>query len=716
MAQAPTILFRIKLPFEGTPPAGTSATVYAFAPNGTLLATARVDGGQASIALPEASVGTARLVVGPTPRGDTKPFSADYLERLHPYKPVLKLDTAHTSIEAKPIPEALWKFWLWCLCRIRGHVVKSVNGVDYPVCNARVRICEIEPFWLILKRLPDPDVLSLRDEVLKAVASPTIPLPPPRPEVVTPPLPPRVRALAVPEAAPEPSNVPSVLPAPALVALRSDSALAVREALTANIAIFRPWFCFWPKWWWLFHRCEDIGTVTTDSHGQFDASHWELCGEEIDLYFWVEFELGGVWTTVYHPPVPCNIHWNYPCGSDVTIRITDPRVPACGSDPDLPGKEVILFSFGNRYSPHQIQGAAAGASEGVTTDGRPFGGSVEPNVAFGRSALLAAGINHYRWSYRRLTAGDGSTAAVGTWTHINTPVYRHYEIHDPNPPHSPSFPTDLLGPDPAYPGMDLFRIQPLIGPGEGYVIADARADTASAFFLTDQLMPDALNAAGKYELKLELFRDSTRVNLDDEGIALYLANIDAPFGSQTVTTVSATDAQFGTDEHVVREAGKIVALRAVLHVDNNVCHGNINDVQVAGGTLGPCGFYTLPSQTAAVTVSFTASHPFNFATFDFDMARGSSGIINALSADALVNAPSANSYTRSGTTFSRTFVAHDLLNMVDSGPQPGCDRGAFAEYLYVHALATDGWYILTYLDGPRGGPSEIGLKAFALAP
>lgn len=712
MAQAPLITFTIKLAFEGAPPAGTSATLYAFAPNGTPLGTARVEGGQASISLPEASVATARLLVGPTPQADVRHFTADYLERLHPYKPVLRLNPAQTSIEVKPIPEALWRFWLWCLCRIRGHVVKSINGVDYPVCNARVRICEIEPFWLILRRLPDADVLSLRDEVLKAVASPTLPLPPPQLEVTTPPLPPRLtplRAQTVPP--PEPANVASMLPAPALVALRSDSANAVRNALTANIAVFRPWFCFWPRWWWLFHRCEDIGTVTTDSHGRFDASHWELCGEEIDLYFWVEFELGGVWTTVYHPPVPCNIHWNYPCGSDVTIRITDPRVPACGSDPDLPGKEVVLFSFGNRYSPHQIQGAAAGASEGVTTDGRPFGGSVEPNVAFGRSALIGSGITHYRWSYRRLTTGDGSTPAVGAWSHINTPVYRHYEIHDPNPPHSPSFPTDLLGPDPAYPGKDLFRIQPLVGPGEGYVVADARADTASAFFLTDQLLPDPINAAGKYELMLELFRNGNAVNFTDEGIAVSLANIDAPFGSQTVTTIPAAG------EHVFLDASnKIVALRAVLHVDNNVCHGNINDVQVTGGILGPCGFYTLPSQSAAVTVSFTASHPFNFATFDFDMARGSSGIINALSADALVNAASANGYTRSGTTFSRTYAAHDLLNLVDTGPQPGCDRGAFAEYLYIHALATDGWYILTYLDGPRGGPSEIGLKAFALAP
>jgi hypothetical protein len=245
--------------------------------------------------------------------------------------------------------------------------------------------------------------------------------------------------------------------------------------------------------------------------------------------------------------------------------------------------------------------------------------------------------------------------------------------------------------------------------------------------LTYQLQPDPLNAAGKYELMLELFDDTgTVVNFHDKGITASIANVDAPFGSQTVTTIPATG------EHVFLDVNKkIVALRAVVRIDNNVCHGNINDVQVAGGALGPCGFYELPAQLcidqkqkANVTVSFMASHPYNFATFNFNLARGSYGTIGELSASGSTDGHSPpstqpdpyNGYARSGTTFSRIFQADDLLNLVDSGPQPGCDRGAFAEYLHVHALATDGWNILTYLDGPRGGANEIGLKAFALAP
>jgi hypothetical protein len=256
----------------------------------------------------------------------------------------------------------------------------------------------------------------------------------------------------------------------------------VREALAANIALFRHYFCIWPTWWWLFRRCEEICTVTTDENGRFDTSHWELCGEELDLYFWVDYNIDGAWTTVYRPPVPCNVHWNYPCGSDVTIRITDPRVAVIRSDPDLSGMQVTLLSIGNSYSPGQIHGASAGTQEGLTiVDGRPFGGSLEPNVAFSSDALINSKIHYYRWSYRRLTTGDGSTPALGDWTHISTPVYRHYQVVDQNG--RLSFPTELLGPDPDHPGQNLFHIPRASRPdGNPYVIVDGRSDTASAFF------------------------------------------------------------------------------------------------------------------------------------------------------------------------------------------------------------------------------------------
>ena len=46
------------------------------------------------------------------------------------------------------------------------------------------------------------------------------------------------------------------------------------------------------------------------------------------------------------------------------------------------------------------------------------------------------------------------------------------------------------------------------------------------------------------------------------------------FSQQTVPTASPTA------EHLIEEAGKVVGFRLVLHVDNNACHLNINDVTV----------------------------------------------------------------------------------------------------------------------------------------
>jgi hypothetical protein len=740
--EGPQRAVTVKAPFEGQPPADASASVFVFDPHGTLVSSAPLKGGQAALSIPQSLGTSARVMIGPTPQKTDKPYTLDSLQRLHGYQPSVTIDAKSGTIDIKPIPQALWKYWRWYLCRIRGKVVRNINGVDYPVCNARVRVREVEPFWLILQKLPDAQLLTLRDHVLQAVATSSMPIPRPGPlSFAGPRLPTALQPkAAAPAAAPLPAaalatllaskvNMTSAvsvatahaLPAQTVAALTSTSPSLVRNALVSNIALYRPYLCLWSWWWWLFNRCEEIGTVMTDDHGNFDLDHWELDGDDEDLYFSVDYNLGGTWTSVYAPPLPCNVYWDYACGSDVTIRITDTRVPVCGNPADLPGMVVELMSIGNNLSPvigpqRQIDSSGL-TTPTAATPASPFGGSIEPHVEFSATNLASVGITHYLWSYRRMTNADGTPSGVPvtTFTPISTPVYRHYRITVPGPPPLFVFPTEQLGPDPALGG--LFKIQSAVGPGDGWsVTGDARADTASAFFRTDDLAPgDPDSVAGTYELKLELFRatDPTHpVNFNDEHITPSLANIPAPFGANTISAVVADD------EHVFKDlANKVTAMRWVLHIDNNVCHGNINDVQVAGGTLGPCGFYTIPSQSAGVTVSFTASHPRGYAKFDFDLARGSSGVIDNLGADGLVTATPVNSYALSGTTFSRTFVAHDLFNIVDGmGPQPGCDRGAFAAFLYVHALATDGWSVLSGLDGPRGGPSEIGLKAFALMP
>lgn len=119
---------------------------------------------------------------------------------------------------------------------------------------------------------------------------------------------------------------------------------------------------------------------------------------------------------------------------------------------------------------------------------------------------------------------------------------------------------------------------------------DGRSNTASAFFLSHLLNgSDVAAAAGKYELKLELFKSASPdlpVNLSDEGVLLKVPTIDGPFGAGTVPTqlVAHHPAQVtDMEDRVIRDgAGKIVAFRVVLRVDNNNCQAAIYPVSVNG--------------------------------------------------------------------------------------------------------------------------------------
>src|SRR5262245_42713289 len=176
----------------------------------------------------------------------------------------------------------------------------------------------------------------------------------------------------------------------------------------------------------------------------------------------------------------------------------------------------------------------------------------------------------------------------------------------------PSFPSEPLGPDPAFPGYDVFKIQPMApsAPGNnGWAIVDSHEDNATAFFETHVLNvadPDAV--AGRYELALELFRITggvpAPVNLTDESVVLFIPDQDAPFSAGTVTTPAPASSEY----YVLDAAMKRVAFRLVVRVDNNVCHGNVIDVTVGGAGAGPCGFieYT-GGPSASALVSFMAS-------------------------------------------------------------------------------------------------------------
>lgn len=118
------------------------------------------------------------------------------------------------------------------------------------------------------------------------------------------------------------------------------------------------------------------------------------------------------------------------------------------------------------------------------------------------AGLLASGVTHYRWSYRRLQ-DDGTP--LEPWHACDDFVGRHYGVITPDD--RLVFKVFKLGPDEAVAGESLFRIPPRDPPsGQWAPQLNARSNTASAYFVTGQpsnlrRLPDGL-----YQLKLELFR------------------------------------------------------------------------------------------------------------------------------------------------------------------------------------------------------------------
>jgi hypothetical protein len=502
------------------------------------------------------------------------------------------------------------------------------------------------------------------------------------------------------------------LPAELRTAVLGSSTQMLREALITHIDVLRPIFCYWPWIWPYIYRCDELTVVSTDHSGRFDVSVSYPCfGDKPDLYFWVEYMIGGVWTTVYAPPRACNTRWNFTCGSEVTIHITDPRVPWCGDEPILPGKQLAILSVGHGVSMSEIRRSAAGTEEGLTTAGEPFGGSCEPIVWFG-DGLRTSGINYFRWSYRRL----GSS---GAWIALDSAVIRHYgEIQADT---SLVFKPYVLGPQTVGVQQHLFEIKPANPPLAGGASSsqwapevDSRTNSASGYFLSHLLEGgNAGLAEGKYELKLELFHaDGSPVNLTAEGVLLKQPTVAAPFGIGTVPTRQVpTDPLFPhslvpMEDRAIRDGGgNVVAFRVVLHVDNQNCDAFIFDAAVGANTAGACGFIKYPPG-ADVRIRFRARHPNDFASFSFWITKGSIGTIESTSGPT--GPTYAGSYARNAFSIFQKDI--DALALVNAGVVCPGGKAAFSENLYIYAMATDGYSRLSYLDA-----SHIG-KAFALEP
>jgi hypothetical protein len=732
---------RFKVGYDGKPEKPISTVLHAFDEQGRLLATAALRDGEAALALTADELKGARLFVAPElPKGRSEKPTLKTMERVNAYAPTWRFERGRDVYELLPVPEVLWPWWYWCSCRVRGRVIKieTLGGATYekPVCHARVHICEVDRLPWLIARLPDDLIYRLRDDLLRAIERPIpIPNPPDPPFDIDPgyidPAPVFNRAASV-FGKLDASKVmlnPQPLPPKAAAmtfemraALTAGSTALVRDALIRNVELIRIYWCDW-DWLrpWFRYVCDEMAVVETDENGRFDTTIWYPCaGDKPDLYFWVEYSIGEVWTTVYHPPIRCNTYWNYACGTEVTIRVTDPRVHGCGDRPELLGKKVVVKTIARQVSMGEIYRdsivPAEKAKEGQVKEGwidavkpSPFGATLEPRVDFG-SGLNAAGITHYRWSRRPL--GSVSDA---DWQVIDAPVSRHYR--EATPPMSPVvYKSVQIGPDITVPGYYTIIDPVLPASGEDWEVLDEGYDLASAYFDTTALSP------GKYELKMELFRKvgavMVRVDLTAEGVELYEITDPAPLVEGSYTTSLAVNDRTLIDTGT----GHVVGYRLVVHVDNRVCFGNIEDVTVNTIPAGRCGFLEYSNLNDTARIAFRASHPANFASFHFRLTRVSTQV-NETTASGLVDAASvtdaagsATPFTRAGDTFSKDVTVNTLMTSGLPVGETPCTRAAFAEALHVYALATNGYGRLDYLDGPRGGPLQVDLKAFAITP
>ncbi len=700
MAQQKHDSISLAISIAGTTSYDGDIVAYVFKRDGSFTDRVPVKNGKVTLPFSATDARKRQVLFGPELDNDTPP-TLQTLRRISAFEAVL---TPGNLVDRIIIPGNILDFWPFCVCWVTGRVLK--NG--RPVCDAIVHICEVDPRrWLFV--LPDLELFRLRDDLIEILRKPPKLQPPgPRPDPV-----PGFRTIdsefdldsnAFARTQISPRRVTAsrefisrpidTLPGELITGLSSSSESFLRSTLIENFYLLHPYFCFTPFWW--RYRCDQIAVRTTDASGRFTVLvPYNCLGDKPDVYVWVEYPINGTDQTVYRPPLACNTYWNYACGSDITINITDPRVPTCDPEVDLTGCQVAVMSIGPGVSIDEIQ------TDGLTTGGSPFGTTLEPRVDFSRTELIAKGVTHYLWSYRRLTDPNGIDANVGGWQPLDRDVYRHYRVLTGG---ILSYPSDRLGPDAGGPAPNTFRIKPPAPPAPGieWTTLNEHVDLASGYFETRKL-PGAPatradgddTSAGLYELKLELFKvgSAAPIEWEPEGVVLKVPDIAAPFPEGTVTTVDAPESR-----RIRNLAGNTVAFHMMLRVDNNFCQAL---VFAASGASVDCGIIEAGPGTT-VELGFRARHPNGFANYSHSVERGdgnnvaiaaTSGTAGGADATGFVQAPPFEYY--------KSYAAGDFLTGT------ACTQAAFAEIIDVDATGTNGYSRL-------GGYDQTDVGAFAL--
>ena len=450
-------------------------------------------------------------------------------------------------------------------------------------------------------------------------------------------------------------------------------------------------------------------------NGRFDVNltFWDCANDTIDLYFWVEYNINGVWTTVYAPPIPCYTYWNFVCGSDVTIWLTDPRV-MWGCNNVLDGEILWVKTVGMSTSVthiKQVDDYQLPPAYGTTafvgvpnfnkiglTDGsypyspntygdyrRPFGGTLSFVVQFG-DGFPNNGAMYYRWSYRKLRNALLGPQVTG-FLPLTNAVSKGYTYILSGHFYANSI---TLGPVTVNGVQNLFRIPPANLPGanppfnvpEPFPHWDQ--NTITATFDSNSLA----GGDGLYEFKLEIFDQNGNLVILPRNVYqvpdpnTFVPSIDAPNDYLNLVGINAA------------------SYKMAMRIDNNPAQAEIYQVQIlqsgvyVDAASDCCGFVkydpTQINNPNLIKLTFKAYHPFNFADFSFGVQKGTCNdpIQRGATDAASMVIGNTNGYARDGFwIYSKTFSPATLLGICLAE-----GKAAFAEMLSVQPLSTDGTY------------------------
>lgn len=716
--------------------------VYAFSRGGKLLARQEVSGNKATFndfGLPGSEV---RFFI--VPGGDTrieKARTIDDVLKFQPFEPQVSWDKNKLITAAIPVKFPI--LWKWVICNVKGTVIKNFNihrvSGDKPICRARVHICDVDRILFWLNKIPDHIILRIPDIILKPEIPIRIPKPFPDPSPLLT-VSPRLATLTNTNLFNTFSNVhvsASALKAQVPVSdgikrtLLSGNANLIRTSVAQNLSIFHPYFCYHPWIWPWLYRLDELKTEYTDMNGRFSTNITYIAGGDVpDLYFWVETLVNGVWTTVYKPNIPCNTWWDYKCGTEVTIRLTDERV-RWECQEVLPGELVWIKTIGDGASVSRIRqsthmqaipnnttpfpvpamdrfgmsdASVSNAPTAANDFKRPFGGGLTFRVQFS-SGLRATGAIYYKWKWCKIHMPDltaiNPTPADTDFVDFSGGVSKQYSYE-----YLDAFGFKHI----AYDNLSLGALK--VGTTENCYIVPPVNPSLAPFNVTrtspqwnqdtDSVSFDsnALAGDGMYEFRMELY-DATGNRL-----TVHRSKFQVPEPNTFSPSVFAPDNMLAD---FTMGSPNTTGFKMKVRIDNQPVEAAVYKLNLNGVPSSPscCGFVNYGNVAANIEIGYKAYHPHGLGEFSFSIQKGTcddDGVPAITNASGFVN-NRANFYACDANgRYAKTFHPNNLL-----GSCAAEQKAAFAEFLNVHVLAINGSSHLDYLDRSASA-------AFALEP